>query len=573
MMQIMEIAKLIDEKIAKVLKTLGVKNPEMTLEHPADLSLGDYASNAAIAYSKQLGVQPIEIARAIVEEFNNKPLSELARVEIAGFGFVNFYLSNDYLIKELKVAASNPVFGQNKNLAGEKIIIDYTDPNPFKEFHIGHLMTNAIGEVVSRLFEASGAEVKRVCYQGDVGLHIAKTIYGLRQLTFKYYLTRYFGTIKQGAKFLGEAYAQGAKAYEENEEVKAEIIKINNLIYSRANNQVNNYYDWGRKVSLKYFDQIYKVLDTKFDYFFFESETAPVGLEIVKREKVIFKDSQGAIVFPGEDYGLHTRVFVNSQGLPTYEAKELALFEKKKEIYDFTKSYSVAANEQSGFFAVVKKVVGLLYPKIGDQFFHISHGLLKLPSGKMSSRTGDVIAATSLIETVVSELRKQFDNKHIDQATMTQIAVGAIKFAILRQAPGKDIIFDFNKSLSFDGDSGPYLAYAHARARSVLQKAKSSGFVVNFDQLVKVEELPTITRLLYRLPEVVSQATKEIAPQLLIVYLLNLAAVFNRFYNEQKIIDENNQEATQINLLITAAFAEVLKTGLTLLSISTPSRM
>lgn len=569
----MEAAKLINTKITKVLKTLGIKEPVMTLEHPADLSLGDYASNAAIAYSKQLNLQPIEIARSIVEEFNNKPVPEVARVEIAGFGFVNFYLSNDYLVSQLKAAAFDHSFGQNKNLVGEKIIIDYTDPNPFKEFHIGHLMTNAIGEVVSRLFEASGAEVKRACYQGDVGLHIAKTIYGLKQLSFKYYLTRYGKGAKAGAKFLGEAYAAGAKAYEADETIKAEIIKINSLIYSRSDSQINSYYDWGRKVSLRYFNEIYKLLDTKFDYFFFESETGPLGAEIIKSEKTIFKESQGAIVFPGEDYGLHTRVFINSQGLPTYEAKELALFEKKKEVYDFTKSYSVTASEQSGFFTVLKKVINLLHPKNGDQFFHISHGLLKLPSGKMSSRTGEVVAATWLIETVVSELRTQFDNKNIDQATMTQIAVGAIKFAILRQAPGKDVVFDFQKSLSFDGDSGPYLAYAHARARSVLKKAQGLGLLINLNQPLKIGEAPIITRLLYRFPEVVSQATAELAPQLLAVYLLNLSAAFNRFYNEQKIIDPNNKEVTQVNLLITAAFAEVLKTGLTLLSISTPSRM
>ena len=456
--------------------------------------------------------------------------------------------------------------GMNESLKGQKIIIEYTDPNPFKEFHIGHLMSNTIGESISRIIEFHGAEVKRACYQGDVGLHTAKAIFGLLKIG-----DGAIGDIRK----LGEAYSIGARAYEE-EAFKNEINEINKKIYDRSDKEINKLYDWGREVSLEYFETIYEKLGTKFNFKFFESETGSFGKKIVEEniKNGVFEKSDGAIVFKGEKYGLHTRVFINSEDLPTYEAKELGLAKIKHDKYPYDISVVITGNEINDYFKVLLRVMEIIFPELAQKTKHISHGMLRLPTGKMSSRTGDVITAESLIADVEKLTEEKIKDRNYGKALgreiIEKVSIGAIKYSILKHTVGGDIIYDFEKSISFEGDSGPYLQYSCARAKSVLEKAKEEGIKASVGKMMT--ETLELEKLLYRFSEIVERAGKEYSPHYIASYLIELAGSFNSFYAKHKIVDKED-ETSPYKVAIATAFATTMKNGLKLLGIQAPERM
>jgi arginyl-tRNA synthetase len=315
-------------------------------------------------------------------------------------------------------------------------------------------------------------------------MHVAKTIWGIINLVKAQTIIPENGSLQEKVAYMGNAYAFGNSSYESEAQIKNEIIEINKAIYRNGNTDlfpdIQKYYEWGKYVSLEYFETIYKKLGTRFDYHIMESEVGERGKEIVKKYLgTVFEESDGALVYKGEKAGLHTRVFVSKEGLPTYEAKELGNTYKKHELIpDATQSIVVTANEIDEYFKVIKSALREIDAPLSDSIIHISHGMLRLPEGKMSSRTGNIIPAEELIDSVkerigekMSEMKGEEKNK--DQL-VNDIAVGAIKFAILKSAPGKDMVFDFEKSLSFEGDSGPYLQYALVRAKSVIKQAEGS---------------------------------------------------------------------------------------------------
>jgi len=570
-------------QILKEVITNLFNEAEFSLEHPADEKMGDYATNVAMILAKKSQKPPREVAETLVKELRgSKEIDEvIEKIEVAGPGFINFFLTDKYLSYEMdEVVTENDDYGKGLRWDGKKVMVEYTDPNPFKQFHIGHLMSNTIGESLSRLVEFSGGEVRRACYQGDVGMHVAKSIWGLRELLKEKNQTmKEVGKLKleERAAFLGKAYAMGAAGFEENEKVKDEINELNKTVYDRSDEEISAVYDLGRQWSLDYFETIYKRLGTKFNFYFFESEAGPRGMEIVRShiDDGVFEESEGAVVFKGEKYGLHTRVFMNSLGLPTYEAKELGLAQTKYERFAYDKSIIITGNEINEYFRVLIKAMTLIYPELAAKQTHIGHGMLNLKHGKMSSRTGNVVTGESLLDEAGEEIRKKMEEtgkiKEIDDVdkVINTISVGAIKYSMLKQSPGKDIVFDFETSLSFEGDSGPYLQYAYARAMSLLTKSKKSQ-----DKYVKIQD-PTeeeliILRWIYRFEEVADLATKEMAPNFICSFLIELASRFNHFYAECQVMG-SDREAERLK--ITSAFAQVIKNGLWLLGIDVVERM
>ena len=557
--------------IKETISDLSLEADDIHLEHPSDFAYGDYSTNVAMRIAKQIGENPKELAREITDKIREIKIKEIEKVKVAGAGFINFYLSREFFTQSIEeILKIGEKWGSGNSLKNQKIIIEYTDPNPFKEFHIGHLMSNAIGESISRIIEFSGAEVKRANYQGDVGLHTAKAIWALMRRKQRGSTPLFTGDEVLGV--LGEAYAEGAKAYDGDDIAKEEIKKINKKIYDKNDNEINSLYENGRKISLEHFEEIYKKLGTKFDYYFFESETGPIGKELVKKNiGKIFEESNGAIIFRGEKAGLHTRVFVNSEGLPTYEAKDLALAKIKNERYDYEKSIVITANEQKEYYKVVLEAMKQIYPELAKKTKHISHGILRLSSGKMSSRTGLVITSESLIGEVKTKVLDKMKDADIadKEGVAEQIAVGAIKYSILKQSAGKDIVFDFDKSISFEGDSGPYLQYAHARASSVLEKARRQN--IKSDTKKVIAETTELEKLLYRFPEVIERANNEFEPHYITTYLTELAGVFNSFYSREKIVEESGSSPYKIAL--TEVFKITIKNGLWLLGIKAPENM
>lgn len=553
--------------IRNTLNELGMVIQDINLEHPEQLDHGDYSTNVALVLSKQIGKKPVELAKEIVEVLKKRIPKEIVKVEVAGPGFINFYLSNDFFFDSIRTLANRVSITEEKEK--KKIMVEYTDANPLKEFHIGHLMSNTIGESIARLCESVGNEVKRACYQGDVGLHIAKAVWGaLKQKE------------ESGAIDWVTAYPKGAQAYEDSEVVKKEIEEINKKIYSK-DPELFHIYEEGRKVSLEKFEEVYKKLGTKFDYHFFESEIADTGKKLVEDNLgKIFEKSDGAVVFHGEKYdpSLHTRVFINSQGIPTYEAKELGLAKIKSDKYDADKFLVVTGNEIAEYFKVLKTALSLIYPEIANKTVHYPHGMLRLPSGKMSSRTGKVITAESLLNTIQEMVTEKIKNRDFDDTekrnVAEKVAVGAVKYSILKSSVGSDIVFDFDKSISFEGDSGPYLQYSYARAMSVLRKV-GEDFRLDLESKTGVNDfkLGNLEKKLYRFEEVVKRSASELEPHFITSYITELAGDFNSFYGNNVIIDEKNKEITAYRISLTKAFANVLKRGMEILAIPVLDRM
>ena len=557
----------------------------VVLEHPANSEHGDYSTNIALVLAKKLNKDPREIAEDIVLRIKDKGLKILDRVEIAGPGFINFFLSQNYLMGEMgEVQKKKEKYGTSVSSKGKKVMVEFTDPNPFKEFHIGHLYSNIVGESLSRVFESQGALVKRANYQGDVGMHVAKAVWGMKKkmeadkLSLAGLAKK---SLEERVKFLGQSYALGADAFERDESAKKEIGELNRKIFA-LDKEIKELYLKGRKWSLDYFEKIYKRLGTKFNYYYFESKVGKVGLETVKEglKKGIFEESQGAVIFPGEKYGLHSRVFINSQGLPTYEAKELGLAPTKYKDFKYDTSVIVTGNEIIGYFKVLIQALKLLSPEIGNKTFHVSHGMVRLPEGKMSSRTGKILAGDELIDQVQGKVleRMKTSGSEVPQKewekAAEKIALAAIKYSLLRVTPGKDIIFDIDTSLSLEGDSGPYLQYTYARAKSILRKAKLSD--TKFPKLRETKfekEEMDVLRYIYRFPEVAAEAARLFSPNIVAQFAVELAQKYNVFYNVLPVLQAETKETKQFRLALTSSVAQLLQNSLHLLGIETLERM
>ncbi len=570
----MDIKNKIQNLIIEALKNLGIEAESVLLEHPADMNNGDYSTNVALVYAKQLEMNPRTLAENIITNLHKSDLcgEQIEKIEIAGPGFINFYLSREFFTNSIKeILDKKEDWGRNKILENKKVMVEYTQPNPFKPFHIGHLMSNAIGESLSRIVEFSGAKVVHANYQGDVGLHVAKAIYGLQ----KFGMPNESLSISEQAQYIGEQYSKGSDLYENDESAKDEINSINKKVYDKSDKEINKIYDWGREVTLDAFEEIYKLLGTKFEHYFFESVMAPVGEEIVRENTPnVFTESEGAIVFKADEYDkkLHTRVFITSSGLPLYETKEIGLtmtkFEKEK---DLDLSIVTTAIEQGEYMKVVQKAISMMHPELEKKMKHITHGMMRLSSGKMSSRKGNVVTGESLLNDSISVVLEKMKDREFNEEEKKNISemvgVSALKYSILRSSLGSDIVYDFEKSISFEGDSGPYLQYTAVRANAILSKG---GEVEK--EVIAPEENTILEKMLYKFPEIVAHSYKELEPHHISTYLTELASAFNSFYGNTHILnDENKFKTYHINLV--QAFYTTMKNGLNLLGIQTPEKM
>lgn len=563
--------------IKDALDNLSIGVGDITLEHPADLSRGDYSTNVAMAVAGATKANPKELADKILSEISRLNTDKyIEKVEVAGPGFINFYLSRRFFadsVEDIINKVNN--FGKNDVLSERKIMVEYTDPNPFKPFHIGHLMTNAIGESIARILEHSGAEVYRANYQGDIGLHVAKAVWGLLQNDK---LQSRSGSLSFQSGNIGAAYAHGAGAYESDEKNKKEIEEINKKLYDKSDEKINEIYRWGFDVTMEAFEDLYKTLGTKFEFYFLESQMAGIGVDIVKGNlDKVFQESDGAIVFKAEEHDpkLHTRVFITSAGLPTYETKELGLtLEKFKTKPDMDTSIVITASEQMDYMRVVTKALSLIHPELEKKMKHITHGMMRFTGGKMSSRKGNVITGESLLNDVRDAILEKMTDREFGNEEREKIAaevgVAAVKYSILKQSAGGDIIYDLESSISFDGDSGPYLQYSHARANSVIEKAQKENILPDFEKTP--EEIFEVEKMLYRFPEVVYRSASEYEPHYVANYLIEVARAYNSFYGNTVIVAKDDV-MSPYKVALTYAFSFVMKTGLHLLGIEAPTKM
>ncbi|MFA5132183.1 MAG: arginine--tRNA ligase [Candidatus Paceibacterota bacterium] len=561
----------INNVLMQLLEEKGVTS-RFSLDQPEDVLHGDYATNIAFALSKSLGASPKEVADGLVSELTEALTEVVEKIEVAGPGFINFFLYDDVRTDEAESIALSDI----TNVRGKgKVLVEYTDPNCFKVFHIGHLMANTIGEATARLYEASGYEVTRVCYPSDIGRNVAMGVWGVMKKESE--KPKSDASLKDKVSFLGMCYAFANGEFETNETSKAEIIEVNKAIYAGSDAKVMEVYAEGRALSLEYFDQLYAKLGTTFDAFVFESEVAEPGLAIVQEylKKGLFEESDGAVVYKGEQDGLHTRVFINSVGLPTYETKDIGNYEKKISLLPDAYQYvTVTAVEQKEYFKVVNKVEEKMHPELAGKLVHITHGMMRLESGKMSSRTGNVIGGEDLLDAVAEKIASRIEELRVDEKDKAQlindIAVGAVKFSILKGAPGKDMVFDFEKSISFEGDSGPYLQYTHARLCALLDKAIEADIEIESYSIEKPER--ELEQVIIGYTQVLDKAYKELGPHHIVQHLLLLTRAFNNMYSRVQIVGEDKEKSAYY-VMLSQAVKNILAHGLYTLGIVAPERM
>jgi arginyl-tRNA synthetase len=347
-----------------------------------------------------------------------------------------------------------------------------------------------------------------------------------------------------------------------------------------------------RTWSYAYFDAFYERIHTPFEKYYPESKVAPLGLRTVHEQfqKGVYKQSDGAVVFVGEPYGLHTRVFINSQGLPTYEAKDVGLLIQKWEDYQFDASLVITGNDIVEYMKVVLKSVEQFRPDLVARSRHITHGNVKLAGGvKMSSRKGNFLRAVDVLDAVAEASKALNEQSNQSNQSNEAAELGAVKYSFLKQRIGADIIFDPKESVAIEGNSGPYLQYAHARARSILAKAQTGQRTQHNEAQhktgVEVLDVPdrsasdqpllqpgerTLVRKITEYSEVVDRAVMELMPHHICTYLYELAQTFNSFYEHNRVID-NEREAQRLKLV--TAYADTLKNGLNLLGIVAPDHM
>jgi arginyl-tRNA synthetase len=548
-------------KIQAFVKELYSTDEVVEFTRP-DEQFGDFATNIAMKLAKNLGKNPREIAEEISVKIRDELTTELADVSVAGPGFLNLTLSDEALIKLLDENISQVY-------AGKQIVAEYSDPNPFKVLHAGHLYTSIVGDSIANLLEAAGGDVHRVNFGGDVGLHVGKTMWAILKFLGGENPEKLVEIEEaKRSEWMARCYIEGTNAYEDSEDAKAIIIELNKRVYQlHADNDHESdfaqIYWTCRQWSYDYFTKFYERIGTNFEKYYPESEVAELGLKTVREqlEKGVYQESDGAIIFDGEKYGLHTRVFINSEGLPTYEAKDVGLIMHKYNDYHFDKSVVITGNEQEQYMAVVLKSLEQFKPELVKATSHLTHGIVKLAGGvKMSSRKGNILKAVDVLD-VASEA-----NKNATGSDDQSVVIGAVKYAFLKVRTGGDIIYDPDESVSLLGNSGPYLQYAHARARSILSKAKLNE--------VALEELESDERSLVRkigeYTDVVDKAVIDLMPHLVCTYLYELAQVFNRFYEKNRVIGDE-REALRVQLV--SLYADRLKEGLGLLGITAPDRM
>jgi len=592
-----EIKDRVSKRLIEISKELGIDTDFVSVEIPLDRKYGDLTSNIAMQLSKKMSSNPMELANDIVKRFGKD--EDIERVEVANPGFINFFLSDSYLFKMLDEINEDREYFNIDVKKGKRYVIEYSDPNPFKIFHIGHLYTNMVGESFARLVEALGASVTRANYQGDVGLHVAKTLWGLLRMLKDNGIS--FNDLKSRplvdrVRYLGDAYMFGFKMYDDEKDELAikEIKDINYYIFSLyvhslekkdsfdsfENENLKNMYMDSKKWCLDYFDTIFERTYTKFDKHYLESEMCDSGLNIVKDNmdgngKDIFKSSDGAAIYQGDEgKGLHTRVFINSDGLPTYEAKDLALAFRKFEELSFDESVIITAEEQASYFKVVFDALSQLLPEAANRYKHFPHGMVKLPGAeKMSSRKGKILEGEWLLDETKKKVEETMrasgkwkEDEILDVSEI--VAIGAIKYAFIKVSVGKDVIFDFDKATSFDGDTGPYLQYVYARCRSILKDVEVSNDCSDISELdVYTKEL---LRQISRYKDIVLSSALNYSPSTLCTYLFDLGQTFNSFYQNVRVLDSENREFL---LRVVYCTALTVKEGLNVLGIKVVDKM
>ena len=563
--------KVRDQILMSLSVATGVPKEEIKLDFPEREEFGDFSTNVALQIKNKKNEKkknPSVLSENIIKKLKeDKDLSKIiSKIEAAGPGFINFFLSEDALFDILvNINRQKDAFGRSDILKGKKIMFEFGQPNTHKLPHIGHLFSYIYGGSMTNILESVGAKLRRVNYQGDIGPHVAKCLWAYekeRPVVPK--------TLEEKVKLLQKMYQIGSESYDDKEDVKKEILEVNKKIYGK-DKVLFRLWRETREWNIKYYKEFEKRLGIYYDRYYFESEVETEGKRIVEEnEGKVFERSEGALIFKGSKYGLHDRVFVTKYGTPTYEAKDMYLQTLKIEEWPMDVLVITTAHEQNEYFRVVFAALEKLGITRGVKLKHIGFGMVNLKSGKMSSRTGRIISAIDLVNMV----NKKVSHLNKDKNVAELVGMGAIKYSFLKNNHLQDTKFDVDESIASEGNSGPYLQYTYARTQSVLRKAKLKNLKTEkLKNTLKInDEEEKLLRIFVHFPEVIETVALTYSPNLLCNYLYNLAQKFNLFYNRHRILNVSEPKR-EFRLRLTTATGQIIKNGLFLLGIAALEKM
>ena len=563
----------IKQKIAGIisenLSELELSEIEGMLEIPTDASMGDYAF-PCFKLAKIMHKAPQMIAAELAEKIRGSELFE--KVENVN-AYVNLFMSRVAFAKLTLGAVSEEKerYGSSDKGKGKTVIVEYSSPNIAKPFHIGHIRSTVIGNSIGKIYSFIGYKVERINHLGDYGTQFGKMITAYRHWgkeedvkndPIKTLLSYY-------VKFHQEA---------ENDPALEEEARRTFYNLEHGAEEETKLWQWFREESLKEFNRVYNMLGIEFDSYAgesFYSDKMPAVLDEL-RDKGLLKESEGAQIVDLEEYGLTPALITKSDGTSLYITRDIAAALYRKAHYDFEKCIYVVASQQNLHFQQWFKVLELMGRDWYKDCVHIPFGLVSLEDGTMSTREGRVVFLEDVLNGAVEKTReivleKGVNTDDIDETAKT-VGIGAVVFNELSNGRIKDYTFSWDKVLNFDGETGPYVQYTHARAASVLRNAGSfDASNVNWDA-IKGESAYELIKLIYRFPETVLDAAEKYEPSVVTRHIVDVAQAFNKFYHDEHIIVPDEAEKNA-KLMLTAAAKQVIANGLALLGVKAPEKM
>lgn len=562
---------------------LSVNEFAELLEKPPESHMGDYAL-PCFQFAKKLRKAPQLIAKSFKDDLESANLDWIDRIEIKS-AFLNIFLNKAVFTKALlpKVLDGSylkldEIVNANNSV---RMMIEFSQPNTHKEFHVGHARNVCIGDSLCRIYKRLGHPLVAANYIGDEGTHVAKCLWQVKNN----------GGIPKGdanpAEWYGKCYVEANKVL--SEASKSEREKYNDKISSilaELESKSGEFYDlWllSRQQCLDEFKNIYSWLGVQFDHYFYESEVSEESQDIVDEyiSKGLFKESEGAFGINLKDDDLGFFMARKSDGSTPYITKDLALARRKFFDFKIDKSIYVVGSEQNFHFQQLFRALDLMGFEQAKNCFHLSYALVKRPDGKMSSRLGNVLSFTFLREELLKELMPYFEKKNSEwsnsevEKTADLLAIGAIRYGMLSQDPAKEITFDIKSWTSFEGNTGPYIMYSYVRTQSLLNKSKENGFKPSRDNLDLLDENIEweILRHIYDYNQVVYNSGVNYKPSLIANHLFEMCKIYSRFYAEVPILRCSSDEKRSALLYLVESFAKIIFDGLSLLGISPPKRM
>jgi arginyl-tRNA synthetase len=571
-------------RVIIVAKFGDIEDISFDVESPKQKENGDYACNAAMVLAKRLDKNPKdladEIAAEIFKDEKNKEIFE--KVEVAGPGFVNFYISDKRLFENaLEVLDKKDKFGKDNIGAGKTVVIDYSAINIAKPMHVGHLRSTIIGQALYNIYSALGYKVIGDNHVGDWGTQFGKMIYAYKNWGNKKIISQ--NPIEEMTKL----YVRFHKEAEENKQLE-DLAREETKKLQDKDDENMKIWKFLVRESLKDANKIYKILNVKFDYTLGESFYNDMLPEIVKdaMDRKIAEHSDGAVIINLEKFGLPVFLIQKSDGAYLYTTTDIAAAKYRKEKFKADKILYVVANEQALHFEQLFKSIELLGYCPDTDLRHIKFGMVLGEAGKkFSTRKGDTVKLEDLIHKSQELARKVIEEKNpmLSQKEKKKIAktvgLGAVKYNDLSQNRLTDITFNWDKMLSFEGNSAPYLQYTYARISSVIEKYKKENRLGSLlpskkpqFELLREPAEKDILRQLIKYPQAIESAAKENGPHLVALYIYNLASSYNTFYNSFPIL-KTDKELMKARLALSEAVAIVIKNGLGLLGIDVLEKM